>query len=73
MVYFFLFLVGTKLSSSTNNNNGNSLENAVPSRSEHCYDIMRRFEHHQRVSFFKQSKKQFPMFPYQEDKSRVLI
>uniref|UniRef100_A0A915NLU6 Cleavage and polyadenylation specificity factor subunit 2 n=2 Tax=Meloidogyne TaxID=189290 RepID=A0A915NLU6_9BILA len=34
------------------------------------YDIMWRFEMNQRVSFFKQNKKQFPMFPYQEEKSR---
>ncbi|KAL3098020.1 hypothetical protein niasHT_027565 [Heterodera trifolii] len=34
------------------------------------YDIMRRFEQNQRISFFKQNKKQFPMFPYQEEKSR---
>lgn len=38
---------------------------------EHCYDIMRKFEQNQRVSFFKQNKKQFPMFPFQEEKSRV--
>ncbi|KAF7638849.1 Cleavage and polyadenylation specificity factor subunit 2 [Meloidogyne graminicola] len=34
------------------------------------YDIMWRFEMNQRVSFFKQNKKQFPMFPYQEEKSK---
>lgn len=63
--------MNTKLNGNTNNNI-NSLENSVSNCSEHCYDIMKRFDHHQRVSFFKQSKKQFPMFPYQEEKSRVI-
>lgn len=57
---------------SNNTNNSNAAQNlTLASKSEHCYDIMRKFEQHQRVSFFKQNKKQFPMFPFQEEKSRV--
>uniref|UniRef100_A0A915EET8 Cleavage and polyadenylation specificity factor subunit 2 n=1 Tax=Ditylenchus dipsaci TaxID=166011 RepID=A0A915EET8_9BILA len=40
------------------------------SHSDNSYDIMPRFEQHQRISFFKQAKKQFPMYPFQEEKSR---
>ncbi|KAH7697660.1 hypothetical protein AAVH_35256 [Aphelenchoides avenae] len=34
------------------------------------YDIMAQFEQKQQASFFKQNKKQFPMFPFQEEKSK---
>ncbi|CAD5228967.1 unnamed protein product [Bursaphelenchus okinawaensis] len=34
------------------------------------YDLLARFEQHQKVSFFKQSKRQFAMFPYTEEKQR---
>ncbi|KAI1716258.1 metallo-beta-lactamase superfamily domain-containing protein [Ditylenchus destructor] len=48
------------------------LQEAVSSRGtqDNTYDIVSRFEQHQRSSFFKQNKKQFPMYPFQEEKSR---
>lgn len=35
------------------------------------YDLMSRFEHNQKTSFFKRNRKQFPMFPHIEEKTRV--
>ncbi|KAI1724503.1 metallo-beta-lactamase superfamily domain-containing protein [Ditylenchus destructor] len=48
------------------------LQEVVSSRGtqDNTYDIVSRFEQHQRSSFFKQNKKQFPMYPFQEEKSR---
>lgn len=40
---------------------------------KHSYDLMTRFEQQQKVSFFKEQKKQFPMFQYTEEKTRVRI
>lgn len=35
------------------------------------YDIMARFEQTQKTSFFKRNRKQFPMFPHIEEKTKV--
>uniref|UniRef100_A0A0R3RWQ9 Cleavage and polyadenylation specificity factor subunit 2 n=1 Tax=Elaeophora elaphi TaxID=1147741 RepID=A0A0R3RWQ9_9BILA len=39
---------------------------------QRSHDIMWKWEQQQKSSFFKQSKKSFPMFPYIEEKTRVL-
>lgn len=38
---------------------------------QRSHDIMWKWEQQQKSSFFKQSKKSFPMFPYIEEKTRV--
>lgn len=34
----------------------------------HCFDIMAKWDNQQKASFFKTTKKSFPMFPYIEEK-----
>uniref|UniRef100_A0A8R1DV18 Cleavage and polyadenylation specificity factor subunit 2 n=1 Tax=Caenorhabditis japonica TaxID=281687 RepID=A0A8R1DV18_CAEJA len=34
----------------------------------HCFDIMAKWDNQQKMSFFKTTKKSFPMFPYTEEK-----
>jgi hypothetical protein len=51
--------------------NGGGGSSSSPATTAASYDIMRNFEQQQRITFFKQSKRQFPMFPYTEEKSRV--
>ncbi|CAI2353228.1 unnamed protein product [Caenorhabditis sp. 36 PRJEB53466] len=34
----------------------------------HCFDIMAKWDNQQKTSFFKTTKKSFPMFPYIEEK-----
>ncbi|KAI6205525.1 Cleavage and polyadenylation specificity factor subunit 2 [Aphelenchoides besseyi] len=39
-------------------------------KNELGYDLMARFEQSQKMSYFKQTKKHFPMFPYIEERSK---
>ncbi|CAD5234858.1 unnamed protein product [Bursaphelenchus xylophilus] len=39
-------------------------------REHNKYDLMAKFDQHQKTSFFKQNRRQFPMFPYVEEKQR---
>ncbi|KAI6173353.1 Cleavage and polyadenylation specificity factor subunit 2 [Aphelenchoides besseyi] len=39
-------------------------------KNELGYDLMTRFEQSQKMSYFKQTKKHFPMFPYIEERSK---
>ncbi|CAB3397435.1 unnamed protein product [Caenorhabditis bovis] len=46
------------------------LNNEITNNDVHCFDIMAKWDNQQKTSFFKSTKKSFPMFPYLEEKIR---
>ncbi|KAF1750887.1 hypothetical protein GCK72_017438 [Caenorhabditis remanei] len=40
----------------------------IESDNTHCFDIMSKWDNQQKASFFKSTKKSFPMYPYIEEK-----
>lgn len=51
--------------------NGNQENQVQPTLELNTHDIMLKWEHQQKSSFFKANKKIYPMFPYVEEKMKV--